>query len=75
LHVDAATGIGCVVAVHVGQSAIGDRFGNGFAGHGHIQNQGIEVTTGIGKTATLFDQVLRQGGRGAGAQGHGVNTL
>ena len=75
LHVDAAACVGRMVAIHVGQGAIGHRFGNGFAGHGHVQNQGIEVATCVRKAAALFDQVLRQGGRGAGAQGHGANTL
>jgi hypothetical protein len=65
--VDAAARVGRVVAIHIGQCAIGYRFGNGFAGHGHIQNQGVEVTAGVWETTTLFDQVLRQRGCGAWA--------
>jgi hypothetical protein len=60
LHVDGTALIGRVVAHDTGQLAISHGLGDALAGQRHIQNQGIEVTTGTGKATALFNQELRQ---------------
>ena len=69
LHVDRATLFTPMISRDATQFAEGDRAGNRLAGQSNVKNQGIEIATGSGKTTSLFDQELRQGG--ALGQKHG----
>ena len=62
LHVDTAALFFCVLAHGAAQFPQGDGPGDGFAGNGHVQDQGVEVATGTGKAAALLNQELGQGG-------------
>ena len=57
LHVDAGLLV-TVVAQHIAQGAVRDAARDGFTGQRHVQNQGVEVASGVGVSATLFDQKL-----------------
>ena len=49
-----------MVAQDITQITKSHRLGDGFTGHRHIQDQGVEITAGIWMLAPLLDQELRQ---------------
>ena len=73
--VDIAPGDATCVAGRITELAEGNRTRDRLASDGHIEDQRVELAAGLREPAALLDQVLRQRGGGAGAQGHGANTL
>jgi hypothetical protein len=69
LHVDSPPAGGRVGGDVVIRAPEGDDARDRLAGQRHVQDQGVQVTAGVGEAAALLDQVARESP--ASRQGHG----